>query len=80
MSDYYIIYLRKSRQDNEYETVEEVLHKHEKQLQEYAASHFGSRIPEDRIYREVVSGETIDDRPEINKLLKEIQNPMCKAY
>ena len=79
MNDYYIIYLRKSRQDNEYETVEEVLYKHEKQLQEYAASHFGGRIPEDRIYREVVSGETIDDRPEINKLLKEIQNPICKG-
>ena len=32
----YIIYLRKSRQDDERETIQEVLARHERQLQEYA--------------------------------------------
>lgn len=77
--EFYVIYLRKSRQDNEYETVEEVLYKHEKQLQEFAAKTFGHKIPEEYIFREVVSGETIEDRPEINKILKLIQNPNCKG-
>lgn len=62
----YLMYLRKSRQDNPDETVEEVLARHEKQLQEYSIKTFGYRINEDNIYREIVSGETIDDRPEIN--------------
>ena len=58
-----IMYLRKSRSDDPYMTVEEVLARHERQLQEYALSSFGSIIPEERIFREVVSGETIADRP-----------------
>ena len=36
----YIMYLRKSRQDEPNETVEEVLKKHEIQLQEYALNNF----------------------------------------
>ena len=58
----YIMYLRKSRQDEPNETVEEVLKKHEIQLQEYALNNFKYKIPNEDIYREVVSGETIDDR------------------
>lgn len=58
-----IMYLRKSRSDDPYMTVEEVLARHERQLQDYALSSFGSIIPEERIFREVVSGETIADRP-----------------
>ena len=42
----YLIYLRKSRQDNPQETVEEVLARHETQLQEYAVKTFGYRINE----------------------------------
>ena len=53
-----IMYLRKSRSDDPYMTMEEVLARHERQLQEYALSSFGSIIPEERIFREVVSGET----------------------
>ena len=70
----YLIYLRKSRQDNENETIEEVLARHEKQLQEYAIKEFGAKIDEKNIYREIVSGETIDDRPQINLLFERMQN------
>ena len=52
----YLIYLRKSRADGEHETVEEVLSKHYKMLQDYAAAKLGGAIPEALIYREVVSG------------------------
>lgn len=70
----YCMYLRKSRADGEHESIEEVLAKHYKILQDYAAAHLGGAVPEDMIYREVVSGETIQDRPEINKLLTRIQS------
>lgn len=70
----YIMYLRKSRQDDPTETVEEVLKKHEIQLQNYALNNFHYRIPNDDIYREVVSGETIDDRPMIQAVLKRIED------
>lgn len=71
---HYLIYLRKSRADGEHETVEEVLKRHEKILQEYAAKTFGEAIPEECIYREVVSGETIQDRPMMKQLIDRIQN------
>ncbi|MBO5123430.1 MAG: recombinase family protein [Oscillospiraceae bacterium] len=71
----YIMYLRKSRQDDPQETVEEVLVKHETQLQEYAEKELGGRIPEGNIYREVVSGESIDDREEVQKVLLRIEDP-----
>ena len=79
MSDKYLMYLRKSRADGEHETVEEVLAKHYKILQDYAAAKLGGAIPEDMIYREVVSGETIQDRPEIKKLLDRIQTEEIKG-
>lgn len=75
----YIIYLRKSRQDDPRETVEEVLEKHETMLQEYAQKEFGGRIPEENIYREVVSGESIADREEIQKVLARIEDPAIKG-
>lgn len=78
-AEYFLIYLRKSRQDNESETVEEVLARHEWQLQEFAVKVTGHKIPEENIYREIVSGETIKDRPEINKVLKRIEDPLCKG-
>ena len=70
----FYMYLRKSRADGENESVEEVLAKHYKILQDYATAKLGEPIPESRIYREVVSGETIQDRPEMLKLLDRIQN------
>lgn len=71
----WLLYLRKSRQDDPTETVEEVLAKHETQLQEYAERELGGRIPEENIYREVVSGESIDDRVEIQRVLARIEDP-----
>lgn len=69
----YLVYLRKSRADGEHETVEEVLAKHYKMIQDYAAAKLGGTIPEELIYREIVSGETIQDRPEMKKVLDRIQ-------
>lgn len=73
-----LMYLRKSRQDNENEPIEEVLARHERQLQEYAVKLLGHTIDEKNIYREVVSGETIEDRPEINKMFERMQNDNIK--
>jgi hypothetical protein len=71
----WLLYLRKSRADNPNESVEEVLAKHEHMLQELAERDLGGRIPEALIFREVVSGESIDDRPEMKNLLEIIENP-----
>ena len=71
----WLLYLRKSRQDDPNETVEEVLKKHEIQLQEFAERELGHCIAEDCIYREVVSGESIDAREEIKKVLARIEDP-----
>lgn len=68
-----IIYLRKSRTDNQFESVTEVLARHEKMLQEYCLRTFGEPIPQSNIYREVVSGETIADRPMMIQLLEDIE-------
>ena len=68
-----IMYLRKSRTDNQFESVSEVLERHEQMLQDYCMRTFGEPIPQDNIYREVVSGETIEDRPVMKKLLEDIE-------
>ena len=67
-----IIYLRKSRSEGK-ESVEEVLARHEKILQDYAVETFGEKIPEENIYREVVSGETLDERVEIQKVFQRLE-------
>ena len=66
----YAIYLRKSQADKDVEgqTVEEVLARHKKILTDHAARK-GLYIGE--IYEEVVSGETIKDRPEFQRLLSD---------
>jgi hypothetical protein len=79
LDDEYIMYLRKSRADSPHESVEEVLEKHETILQELAMRDLGGRIPEHCIYREVVSGETIDERPEMLNVLAQIENPRLKG-
>ena len=72
----YLMYLRKSRADNPDESVEEVLSKHEKLLQDYFMREIGRHIPEDCIYREVVSGgEDIADREQMQKVLARIEDP-----
>lgn len=74
-----LMYLRKSRADNPYETVEEVLSRHETILQEYAERKYGERIPESQIYREVVSGEKIETRPEMKAVLRRMEAPDVDA-
>ncbi len=69
----YLMYLRKSRQDDPNETVEEVLQKHETRLQEFALKTLGYKIEEKNIYREIVSGETIDDRPKIKEIFRRLE-------
>lgn len=72
----WLMYLRKSRQDDPNETVEEVLAKHEAILQEWARNNLGHEIPEDCIYREIISGgESIDEREEMRKVLARIEDP-----
>ena len=72
----WLMYLRKSRQDDPNETVEEVLAKHETILQEWAKRELGHEIPEDCIYREVISGgESIDEREEMRKVLARLEDP-----
>ena len=63
----YAIYLRKSRADAEAEArgEGETLARHEKILLDLAEK-MGIKIG--KIYREIVSGETIEARPEIQKL------------
>lgn len=69
----YAIYLRKSRADLEAELKGEgeTLARHEKMLLELANK---NNIKIEKIYKEIVSGETIDSRPEIKKLLLDVRN------
>lgn len=77
--DEIIEYLRKSRSDDPLLTVEEVLEKHETILDEWAERHLGAKIPEENKFREVVSGETIEDRPEVKEVLRLVESPKYKA-
>lgn len=78
-ADEILVYLRKSRTDDPLLTVEEVLAKHETILDEWAEKNLGRKIPEENKFREVVSGETIADRPEVQKVLRLIESPKIKA-
>lgn len=80
--DMLIIYLRKSRKDMDYykdESIEKTLQRHEKELQEHIINILGKPIPEHNIYREVVSGDTIEDRPVMQEVLSTIENENKKA-
>lgn len=72
-------YLRKSRTDDPALSVAEVLAKHESILDGWMEKHMGRAVPEENKYREVVSGETIADRPEMQALLRRIESPSIKA-
>ena len=74
-----LVYLRKSRTDDPTLTVEEVLAKHETILDEWSEKNLGGKVPETNKFREVVSGETIADRPEMQRILKLIESPRIKA-
>lgn len=68
----YAIYLRKSREDIESEKYGEgeTLARHEKILTTLAKK---LNLTISKIYREVVSGETISERKEMQKLLKDVE-------
>ena len=74
----YAIYLRKSRKDRELEQLgdAETLARHEHTLSELAKKK-GLAVSD--IYREVVSGETITARPEMQKLLGAVERGAYKG-
>lgn len=67
-----IMYLRKSRADGE-GSIEEVLRRHEGILQEFYQKQYGEPVPENHIYREIQSGETISDRPIMQYIITLVQ-------
>ena len=73
-----VAYLRKSRADGE-ESVEAVLAKHERMIQDYCLRTYNAELPADRIYREVQSGETIASRPVMQYIIRMIQNKEIDA-
>ena len=68
----YAMYLRKSQADQPDESTEEVLAKHRKMLTELA-SNMGVRIGDIDIYEEIVSGESLYARPEMLRLLENVE-------
>ncbi|MCM1307202.1 MAG: recombinase family protein [Butyrivibrio sp.] len=72
-------YLRKSRSDDPDLSVEEVLEKHEKILNDYAERNLGGIVLTENVYREIASSETIDGRPEMLRLLRAVESPRIKA-
>lgn len=71
--EHYCIYLRKSREDREIEKYENIntLDRHKKTLLEYANKH---HMQISHIYEEVVSGETISERQEMQNLIRDVEN------
>lgn len=74
-------YLRKSQTDDPLLSVEEVLAKHEQMLDEWVERNQpeGGPVPEANTFREIVSGETIKDRPAMKELLRLVESPRIKA-
>lgn len=78
--DLYAMYLRKSRADLELEAIskEETLARHKDVLYALAERH-GILPSQIVVYHEVVSGDSIDDRPEVQRLLKDVYNKKYKG-
>lgn len=70
------IYLRKSRMDPEDESIEETLSRHSEALLKYALKEQLNIIA---IYKEVVSGDGLFTRPEMLKLLQDIEEDKYTA-
>lgn len=79
-SPQYAMYLRKSRADVEMEALGEgeTLTRHKNMLEALAAKHDIS-MNQVTIYREVVSGDSIDERPEMQRLLSDVYAKKYKA-
>lgn len=78
--DAYAMYLRKSRADLELEAMGEgeTLARHQKILETLAARHNIS-MNQVTIYREIVSGDSLDERPEAQRLLADVFAKKYKA-
>lgn len=74
-----LYYLRKSQSDDDSLTTEEVLERHERDLDEFCEKQFGGVPSESNRHREVVSGETIEKRGEFLQVLKRIESPKVRA-
>lgn len=76
-----LYYLRKSQSDDPLLTVEEVLAKHEKMLDDWVQRNLPGlgAVPEENRIREIVSGETIESRDGMKDLLHRIESPKRKA-
>ena len=75
-----LMYLRKSRADDASLSVEEVLQKHEERLNEWVEKNLSAPIPAENRFKEIVSGgDSIEERPEFQKVLKLIESPKYKA-
>ena len=74
----YAMYLRKSREDIELEKYENVdtLSRHEKMLEKYAKDH---NISIGHIYRDVVSGESIEERKVMQEVIEDVENKEWKG-
>lgn len=64
------IYIRKSREDD---NKEDTLLRHERILKEYCDK-YDLRYSEKSIYREIVSGDSINNRPQMQMLLEDVKN------
>ena len=74
----YGIYLRKSRVDIELEQYENIdtLDRHEELLIKYAKDH---NLSVGHVYKEIVSGESIAERPVMQNVLKDVENKEWKG-
>lgn len=80
-NEIYLFYLRKSREDIEYEKENKeykTLERHQKRLITLATS-MGIKVNEDYIIPEVVSGDSIAERNSIKVVLKLIEHPKVKG-
>lgn len=67
------MYLRKSRAEELNDTVEETLKKHKETLLEFALNN-DLNIKKEDIYEEVISGESLYSRPEMIRLLSNVES------
>ena len=72
-------YCRKSRTDDPLLSIDEVLEKHDKILNDWCERNLGELVPQVQSFREIVSGETIAARPEFQTILRLIEQPQYKA-
>ena len=78
-ADEILKYSRKSRTDDPLMTVEEILEKHGKILNEWSERNLGELVPENNSFQELGSAETIASRPEFQKILRLMESPKYKA-